>query len=430
MKKIQVIVTVLWALTAFNVKATRLTPQQAAMRAETILRQMPNISKPQTFSGTSQKSQVYLALAETRRQLYIFNIADGGFIIAPVSDASFPVLGYVSDGKYVEANLPAGMKAWIDYYETALSTMAETSVVSKTTEVERQTVMPLLKSRWGQGDPYNRMCPEVEGEKCVTGCVATAIAQILYYYGQPASSKAIYPYRTNTLKLQMSRLPASDFDWDAMTDVYGSSSTDASCDAVAKLMLYCGCAFTMDYTPSGSGADVTPVCDGAPYYFGYDTSMKLIDRKDYTDEIWENTVYKQIAAGIPVLYNGRNSESGHAFVCDGYDNGLFHINWGWSGFCDSWFRLSVLNPYSTTEEGDGYSDSQSAVINFKPSGWTTDISLRGDVNDDGVVNGTDIQAIINFIVEGEYDEKADVNEDGKVNGTDIQEVINIIVNAD
>lgn len=374
MNSLQVIITIICILSTATVKAGQITPQQAAMRAETFLRKMPANIRPSIFRRGLSKSQVCLSLAEARQHLYIYNIAGGGFVIAPASDASFPVLGYVSAGEYQKANLPAGMNTWLDNYEKTLSQLPETSIFAETAEAERRTVAPLLKSRWGQGDPYNRLCPEVEGGKCITGCVATAIAQILYYYGQPASSKSIYPYRTNTLKLQMGSLPASDFDWDAMTDEYDSSSTDASCDAVAKLMLYCGCAFTMDYTPSGSGADITPVCDGVPYYFGYDVNMKLIDRKNYTDEMWEEIIYEQVDAGIPILYSGRNDETGHAFVCDGYDSGLFHINWGWSGYCDSWFRLSVLNPHSKTEGSDGYSNSQLAIINFKPSGWTADIS--------------------------------------------------------
>lgn len=355
----------LWSQYSF---AQHLTIEEAAQRAIDYLEQGDISVMQRSFKPTKRQK---LTMAEARSGLYIYNIEGGGFIITPSTEMFFPVLCYVTTDSYDYESMPDALKAWMDSYPEVEAYMSQTNNI---VQIDRATIEPLLKTQWGQGDPYNRLCPEVNGKRCVTGCVATAIAQIMRYYCQPTSSNAIYAYRTRTHKLHMKKLPATDFDWLEMLDTYDSSASEASCNAVAKLMLYCGCAFSMDYTPEGSAADVTPVCDGIPYYFGYDDSMQRVERKNYNDETWETMIYEQIANGYPVLYSGRNSTSGHAFVCDGYEKGLFHINWGWQGFCDSWFHLSLLYPNNAEEDNDGYSENQVAVINFKPQGWNAGIN--------------------------------------------------------
>lgn len=371
------IITILSCCLALASNAAHLTAEQAAQRALTSL----NKGEARRVRSANLRQ---LSLADSRSGLYVFNISSGGFIIAPSDDRAFPILGIVESGRYEAGKVPESMSAWMTYYSEALERLPNTAEV---VTPERPTVAPLVSTRWGQYDPYNRLCPEVDGSRCVTGCVATAIAQILYYYRQPASSKAIYSYRTKTHKLQMKQLPATEFDWEKMLVDYDSFSPEDSGNAVAKLMLYCGCAFMMDYSPDGSGADTTPVCDGIPYYFGFSSDMRQVHRADYDNEAWEELIYQQIAAGTPVLYDGRNSTGGHAFVCDGYKEGLFHINWGWDGNYDGWFRLSVLYPYNANEEGDGYSAQQSAVINFKPEAWTTKIN---SIKDGGNANGQEV----------------------------------------
>ena len=363
MKKNLIIILFLYAIAVPNGDAHQLTVEQSAHRVLEFL-QCNNIA-PQLIKW--HEKEIGLTLAEKRLGLYVFNVESGGFIITPSAEKALPILGYAKDGHYNRERIPDVLNALLDDYAYACLQASEAE------PIERDPIAPLLKCRWGQGDPYNRMCPEVNGERCVTGCVATAIAQIMYYYGQPSSSRAIYGYRTTTHKIQMNKLDATEFDWAEMLKTYDSSASETSCDAVAKLMLYCGCAFSMDYSPRGSGADTTPVCDGVPYYFGYASNMKQVQRANYEDSTWEELIYEQLANGAPVLYSGQDQDgNGHAFVCDGYENGFFHINWGWSGYCDGWFRLSLLNPYSIIDGDEGYSTSQKAVINFMPEGWIAD----------------------------------------------------------
>lgn len=344
--------------------AQQLKAEQTALRVIEYIHSNGIIS-----SSLKRRLQIQdMKLADTRSDLYVFNLKDGGYVIASSSEKDSPVLGYVPKGYYNRYMMPDALIAIIDSYEASVENV---QLYRATDNAVKKTIRPLMKTQWGQGEPYNLLCPEVEGIRCVTGCVATAIAQILFYYRQPTTSKTIYPYRTSSYKLQMKSLPATDFEWELMQKSYDYNSSEESRQAVAKLMLYCGCAFSMDYAPDGSGADTTPVCDGIPFYFGYDSSMKQVSRKDYGIEDWESLIYEQLSNSMPVLYSGRTkSDNGHAFVCDGYDNGLFHINWGWEGYCDSWFSLSLLSPANKDNDKDGYSESQQAVINFKPQGWT------------------------------------------------------------
>ena len=310
---------------------------------------------------------------------YVFNTDEGnGYVIVSGDERIGQILGYDENGVLDMDSLPENVSWWLGLYENAIKYIHNSDIEkSKTANVpldkttERPTIEPLLKSKWNQYSPYNNKCPLLDEKRCVTGCVATAVAQIMNYYRSPLSSKATFKYRTKTNKINIPALPATDFDWENILNEYSSQATDAEKDAVATLLLYCGCALSMDYGLDGSGADSTPVCDAMEYFFGYDESIKKVYRSDYDSEEWEELLYGELSKSYPVYYSGRtNGNAGHAFVCDGYDNGFFHINWGWGGYCDGHFKLSVLDPYignySDSESSDGYASEQMAVINIVP----------------------------------------------------------------
>ena len=304
------------------------------------------------------------------KPFYLFNASDGnGFVIVAGKEGEERIIGYSDKGQASLESMPSTMRWLLNHYESRQSDnyLNGTENDSK----ERHSVAPLIKTQWGQSAPYNNLCPIIDGKPCLTGCVATAIAQLMNYYKYPASSKAIYAYRTTTSKLQMAGLPEKEFNWAEMLDSYDETASAESCEAVATLMLYSGCALMMDYNLDGSGADMTPVCDALPFYFGYDSKADKIYRKDYDANDWSDIIYGDIANGFPVLYSGRdNSNEGHAFLCDGYDNGFFHVNWGWNGSFDGYFQLSILFPftesYDNTHHDEGYSSEQMAVISIMP----------------------------------------------------------------
>lgn len=208
-------------------------------------------------------------------------------------------------------------------------------------------VEPLVSSHWDQGTPYNNFCPTKNGQRSVTGCVATALAQVLRYHRYPENGEGSLSknYFGNTYTANYGE---TTYDFDNMLDDYFYGSyTSEQAKAVATLMLHCGLAVNMDYSPSGSGAYSDVAAQGMRRYFGI-TTAECHNRSDYNTPEWKNLIYAELAAGHPMYYSGIDAlsyDGGHAFVCDGYnEKGLLHINWGWSGKDDGYFNMDLLNP--------------------------------------------------------------------------------------
>lgn len=321
---------------------------------------------------TFQQKQVRRAAAVGDNQFYVFN-AEGqnGFVIVSADDRTTPVLGYADKGSLEMNKLPVNARRWLEGYAEEIKALGED--VQANTHPRRvigAPVAPLLTCHWDQGAPYNLQCP-IDGEyNSVTGCVATAMAQVMYYHKWPQSATTAIPaYTTSTKKLSLPELPATTFKWDQMKDSYSYDETGAAADAVAELMRYCGQAVRMDYTSNESGANV-----GAAHlinYFGYSKTAQNMNRSYYTTTEWEAMIYKELSNARPVLYSGNSGSGGHQFVIDGYDDkGLFHVNWGWGGYADGHFVLSVLNPDGRGIGGgsssNGYTRWQAAIIGVQP----------------------------------------------------------------
>ena len=348
-------------LVSIAILAGNVTEQQAL----TIARQF--------MQGKSfQQKQVRRAAAVGDNQFYVFN-AEGqnGFVIVSADDRTIPVLGYADKGSLEMNKLPVNARRWLEGYAEEIKALGED--VQANTHPRRvigAPVAPLLTCHWNQGAPYNLQCP-IDGEyNSVTGCVATAMAQVMYYHKWPQSATTAIPaYTTSTKKLSLPELPATTFKWDQMKDSYSYDETGAAADAVAELMRYCGQAVRMDYTSNESGASV-----GAAHlinYFGYSKTAQNMNRSYYTTTEWEAMIYKELSNARPVLYSGNSGSGGHQFVIDGYDDkGLFHVNWGWGGYADGHFVLSVLNPDGRGIGGgsssNGYTRWQAAIIGVQP----------------------------------------------------------------
>ena len=305
--------------------------------------------------------------------LYIFNVTDGnGFVIVSGDDRTEAILGYSKSGHLDETTMPDNMRWWLDGYARQIESLS--SSLSPKASIPRGSIAPLIASQWNQNAPYNYMCPDGNyrdyyesgynaENRCVTGCTATAMAQIMYYWKWPENCPALdsYEIEGHTIK----GLPATTFKWNQMKDSYDYRETGTSANAVAELMRYCGQAVKMGYSPDGSGGYVTP--EIMANTFGYSANSKAVYRDYYSTSKWESLVYDELAEGRPVLYDGyRLEDSGHQFIIDGYDgNGLFHINWGWSGYSDSYFILSLANPYK--DEGAGFQYGQRAILGMQPA---------------------------------------------------------------
>lgn len=321
--------------------------------------------------------------------LYVFNVDNsGGFVIVSNDDRTEPVLGYSDSGSFDPDNMPENMRAWLQGYADEIAWLKEhpdaaVSTSRRTGESNIKTpILPLLETKWNQGEPYNDQCPEyAEGEKSVTGCVATAMAQVMYYNKWPIDpiSQEIPAYSTDfsdySVRIPLtSNLPITTFDWANMIDDYGNGYTDSQAEAVAKLMHYCGASVRMDYGES-SGAVTNKVADALTTYFNYESTTVSKNRNYYTYANWIELLYHELYEGRVVLYHGASTGGGHAFVCDGYQGeDYFHINWGWGGTSDSYFKLSAMNPYDQGIGGssskDGFSYLQGAIVGIQKHGGT------------------------------------------------------------
>ena len=317
---------------------------------------------------------------------YVFNSeGNNGFVIVSGDDRTAPVFGYSDTGSFDEKNIPENMRAWLEGYVEEIKALdSETPVMSsdapltgmRKAESVKRPIAPLITTKWNQDSPYNDNCPTYNGSKCATGCVATAMAQVMYYYraqSVSATTAEIPAYTISKRGISIPATPAnSPIDWANMTDTYSSSSTAAQNAAVAALMAYCGRSVEMEYGPS-SGAVSQYVPSALEKYFGYATGGLCISREAYTLQEWEDMVYEELLAKRPLFYGGSSAGGGHAFVVDGYDGeGLFHFNWGWGGMSNGYFLLQVANPGNNSGIGasatsDGYASKQSAIFGVNPS---------------------------------------------------------------
>jgi len=340
---------------------------------------------------------------------YVYSVNSGqGFVIVSGDDAVRPILGYSSDNAFPINNISPEVTYWLEYYNNQISDViaarktASGEIAQKwelllsgsygKTAGRGTAVSPLVATEWDQGAYYNDLCPGTGASKTPTGCVATAMAQIMKYWNAPTEGTGSYSYTHGTYGALSADFGSTTYDWGVMPVTLNSSSSDESVDAVATLMFHCGVAVKMDYSPSGSGAQVIgwgsypSALKAFKDYFGYKTTISGEYREDYTTDDWITMLKDEIDAGRPVLYAGFDLSfgAGHAFVFSGYDDDdMFHINWGWSGYYNGYFTVDDLNPDGTGIGGGSgtYNDGQQVLINIEPvgEGVMYNLSLHSDI---------------------------------------------------
>ncbi len=355
--------------------AHRLTPDEALARVK-------SSEGPSRVAPTAQPTLAYTL----EGALYVFNNADG-YMVVSADDVAVPVLGYSDSGTFDPANIPPQMQWWFSQYAkeiAAASTEGRTVRMATSPVKERAAVAPLCKTRWDQGSPYNNDCPTLTSSSgttgtAVTGCAATAMAQVMKVHNYPTTGVGSHSYSFTYLSksyTQSFNFGNTTFDWANMIDDYSTtSSTSAQKSAVATLMHACGVAVDMSYGLSetgGSGASVIAPMTGLVTYFNYDKGMRYLMREFYSYADWVDAAYTEVAAGRPVLLTGQSNAGGHAFVCDGYStDNYFHINWGWSGESDGYFLLSALDPDTQgiggSGDGSGFDMDQSMLVGIQPA---------------------------------------------------------------
>ena len=343
--------------------------------------------------GTGQTA-VQLKETVATDQLYVFNIGQQeGFVIVSGDDCTGDlVLGYADSGEITADNMPDNMRTWFEEYARQIKWMQQhhtgiaASRAARTSTV-RKSVSPLLTCQWDQNAPFNDNCPKMTEngkETAATGCVATAAAQIMYYQAMKhgitetttkKETKAYnnttfyYWYINGTPSTNMPSKPVTVINWSEMKDRYPSDNATANA-AVAKLIEYVGAGVEMQYGMT-STASTSNVPNMLVDLFDYDADVRIALRNDYTYSEWFNLIYKELSTNGPVLFSAQSMGGGHAFVIDGYsEEDFFHINWGWGGTSNGYYRLSALNPTSQGIGGsttdDGYNFDQDIIINVCP----------------------------------------------------------------
>lgn len=373
-------------------------PRSFQQAKEIALRQAAQlgISMDEASSAKAKSKRVKSVSGEVPAY-YVFPNGEGkGFTVVSGDDRLPEVVGYSDKGTYDEENLPSNYVGFMKAYEEmvgqldngdsrASASIAEAKAL-RSSGYQQPTVAPLLGSiQWNQMIPYNKMCPMYNStDRSVTGCVATAMAQVMMYYQYPKTLQADIPaYVTRTKYLSIPQINKGEsYDWNNMLPQYASyeplNYTDAQAAAVAKLLYHCGAACEMDYG-SSSGANVTPAILST--YFGYDSDlMQDLNRDVFTLAEWSQIMDKELSARRPILYSGRSSDGGHEFVCDGTDgNGLYHINWGWGGYQDGYFDVTILNPdkggAGSGSAPDGYNQYCSMIVGIAPDNGKVDEPL-------------------------------------------------------
>lgn len=312
---------------------------------------------------------------EGKDALYIFAMSKGGFIIVSADDEAKPIIGWSLTNpmpKKIDNPVVAERFNW---YAKQVNFAAKTKVGDKSVKQEWQDILegkiskgfkgagPLLSTIWNQSPYYNMLCPT----GTPTGCVATAMSQIMRYHQWPQTGKGWHKYVHSTYGTQYANYEATTYSWASMPNELTSGSTYEEKVAVATLCYHAGVAVNMNYATDGSGAFSKDVLYALTNYFNYDpTTIQIysFDPNNQTD--WINKIKTEIDANRPVYYAGSSSASGgHAWVCDGYnDNSELHINWGWGGFANGYYAAAAMKPSGTSYD---FSESNEMIIGIKPN---------------------------------------------------------------
>lgn len=313
--------------------------------------------------------------ADGKNCLYVFNnTAGSGFVVVAADDQTDAILGYSDSGEFSAEQMPDNMRAWLAAYTDQISYIKHHGL--KKAKAQNATydkvVEPLLGNiQWNQDSPYNDQCPVYDmNSRCATGCVATAMAQVMYYNRWPEQGIGSHTYAPSILygKTLTADFGNTRYNWQAMLPQYNEESSEESRAAVAELMLHCGVAVDMVYS-SSSGAGSLPIPQALVNYFGYDRGVAYRTRQNYSSEEWQRIIIDELDHKRPMIALGVASSGGHCFVFDGYDkNGLVHVNWGWGGMSNGYFRTSALNPASQGIGGadGGFNYNQYLVTGIQP----------------------------------------------------------------
>ncbi len=313
---------------------------------------------------------------------YTISFKSGGFVLVAADNAVIPILGFAFKGEFDKEIVQPGFVEWISAYEDELVYVIENNkentetiymweaiLANNFSKDDPEEVLPLIETRWSQGDPYNMYCPEDAegpGGHALVGCVATAMSQIMKYYEFPIQGTGSHSYYHPDYGSLSANFGEAIYDWHHMPVQANANTPQGDKEALALISYHCGVGVEMNYGPDGSGAYSGDVPAVMRDYFNYASDITIRSKYNYSITNWENFLIDDLNNYRPLYYSGRGDDGGHAFVLDGYqdtDNGkYFHFNWGWGGSSDGYYYLNNLNPGGST-----FNIDQRAIMNIEPT---------------------------------------------------------------
>ena len=410
MKKIFLgIVALLMSATLF---AERVSQEDAALVANNFM----NVKSATTANKAPAKRMVLKKAASAEEnQYYIYENANGeGWVMIAANDIVRPVLAYSNTGHFRTDNQPRNVKGWLQSYDKQIrfaeekgyvageETKQEWAALRKGAKIKQATpvVAPLIQTGWDQDAPFWNLCPKKSGSNCYTGCVATAMAQVMNYHQWPKIGTGSHSIKVNNTTYS-ANFGATAYDWDNMLNTYGNNATEVQKTAVATLMYHCGIAVDMSYGTASEGGSGAYTIDYNGYFssrgtmcaekaltqfFGYNSETVTGYYRDgssedgmrsWTKSEWIAMLKTELDAARPIMYagagcddpNDENTCYGHSFVCDGYDDAnYFHFNWGWTNWCDGYYDVDAM---VTNDPGSGggngeYNLQQDVIVGIMP----------------------------------------------------------------
>lgn len=411
---------------SMTVLAERVSQEDAALVANNFMNVGNTVSGVQ--KAPAKKMVLKKAATASENQYYVYENANGeGWVMVAANDVAHPILAYSNTGTFRTDNQPANLKVWLRGYDRQITRAAqdENYVANEQVQNEWKTlrkganpvkaavvVSPLIKTGWDQDSPYWNSCPQKSGSRCYTGCVATAMAQVMNYHQWPKKGTGSHTIKGTSY---YANFGSTTYDWDNMLNSYSGSSTSAQKTAVATLMYHCGVAVDMQYGTADEGGSGAYTIDYNGYwsgkgtmcaetalkqFFGYNAeTIKGYYRdgdsdegmKSWTKSEWIAMLKEELDAQRPIMYSGAGYEDpsdpdtgyGHSFVCDGYDSSnKFHFNWGWSNSCDGYYDVDALEP---SEPGSGggngeYNLEQDVIVGIMPPALGPDVNVTWMAN--------------------------------------------------
>lgn len=362
-------------VTVSTINSSPISPEEAWKRVEESSNAFINT---RAFSSKPILKKTFKTI-DGKAAIYIFNQEkSSGYIVVSADNSTLPVLGYSDSGTFNIDDISPELNYWLNEYTRQIEYLRSEGAIPISTRAgitlpNWTEIQPLIKTKWDQETPYNLETPKnSKGDLTMTGCVATAMAQVMKFYNYPAKGNGKISYKwfngkdSVVLTKDFSKI---NFDWNNMIDSYSGNYSSSQANAVATLMAAAGYSVQMDYGDIESGAPTQYIPNALINYFGYDKGVRFYRRRDFQYSEWAEMIYNNLVEYGPVLYDGSGEAGGHSFILDGYDGkGYFHFNWGWSGTSDGYYLLDLLNPPAIGIGGGsgGFILDQNAIFYLKP----------------------------------------------------------------